>query len=403
MIGWPRRPAAPASRCSSGGHRGLRGAGVFGLPQRLLARLHPAPQQPRPARAVQVRRALVGPGRLAAVLVLAAGHLRTGAAAAPQGGYPPGGARFGHHCGRAGLLPAAGELRRPSVRAGRGHHSAGRQRTESAAAVSRDGDPSAHAVPRLRGHDRAVCLRAGGADHEVSRREVDSHHAPLDHGRLGVSDLRHLSGRALGLRGAGLGRLLGMGPGGERFAAALAHRHRVPAFGDDAGEARHDEGLEHVADLHHVPAGHLRHLPDALRRGQFGTRLCAVGHRHLVCGFPGAHLRHLRVLFRAQPRHLKSEHQLESLVSRESSFLFNNVLLLVSCFAVLWGTLFPVLSEWVQGTKVTVGPPFFNKVNVPIAMVLLLLTGVGPLLAWRKTSLESLKRNFLVSGHSRRG
>ena len=92
----------------------------------------------------------------------------------------------------------------------------------------------------------------------------------------------------------------------------------------------------------------------------------------------------------------KSEHQLESLVSRESSFLFNNVLLLVSCFTVLWGTLFPVLSEWVQGTKVTVGPPFFNKVNVPIAMVLLVFTGIGPLLAWRKTSLESLKKNFLI-------
>src|SRR3954453_24039019 len=94
--------------------------------------------------------------------------------------------------------------------------------------------------------------------------------------------------------------------------------------------------------------------------------------------------------------HLKSEHRLESLVSRESSFLFNNVLLLVSCFAVLWGTLFPVLSEWVQGTKVTVGPPFFNRVNVPIAMFLLLLTAVGPLLAWRKTSFDSLKRNFLI-------
>ncbi|HWR37641.1 MAG TPA: heme lyase CcmF/NrfE family subunit [Clostridia bacterium] len=94
--------------------------------------------------------------------------------------------------------------------------------------------------------------------------------------------------------------------------------------------------------------------------------------------------------------HLKSEHKLESLVSRESSFLFNNVLLLVSCFAVLWGTLFPVLSEWVQGTKVTVGPPFFNRVNIPIAMFLLLLTGIGPLLAWRKTSMESLRRNFLI-------
>lgn len=94
--------------------------------------------------------------------------------------------------------------------------------------------------------------------------------------------------------------------------------------------------------------------------------------------------------------HLKSEHKLESLVSRESSFLFNNLLLLVACFTVLWGTLFPILSEWVQGHKVTVGPPFFNRVIVPIGLLLLLLTAVGPLLAWRKTSLDSLKRNFLL-------
>jgi cytochrome c-type biogenesis protein CcmF len=93
--------------------------------------------------------------------------------------------------------------------------------------------------------------------------------------------------------------------------------------------------------------------------------------------------------------HLRSEHKLESLVSRESSFLFNNLLLLVACFTVLWGTLFPILSEWVQGTKVTVGPPFFNRVNIPVALLLLLLTAVGPLLAWRRTSVESLKRNFL--------
>jgi len=93
--------------------------------------------------------------------------------------------------------------------------------------------------------------------------------------------------------------------------------------------------------------------------------------------------------------HLRSEHKLESLVSRESSFLFNNLLLLVACFTILWGTLFPVLSEWVQGNRVTVGPPFFNRVNVPVALLLLLLTAVGPLLAWRKTSIESLKRNFL--------
>src|SRR5438045_7535382 len=96
--------------------------------------------------------------------------------------------------------------------------------------------------------------------------------------------------------------------------------------------------------------------------------------------------------------HLRSEHRLESLLSRESSFLFQNLVLLASCFAVLWGTLFPVLSEWIQGHKVTVGPPFFNKVSIPVALMLLLLTAVGPLLVWRKTSLESLKRNFLWPG-----
>src|SRR5690349_8303309 len=94
--------------------------------------------------------------------------------------------------------------------------------------------------------------------------------------------------------------------------------------------------------------------------------------------------------------HLRGEHRLESLVSRESSFLFNNLLLLLACFTVLWGTLFPVLSEWVQGHKVTVGPPFFNRVNIPVAIFLLILTAVGPLLAWRKTSIESIKRNFRI-------
>ena len=93
--------------------------------------------------------------------------------------------------------------------------------------------------------------------------------------------------------------------------------------------------------------------------------------------------------------HLKSEHKLESLVSRESSFLFNNLLFVLLCFTILWGTWFPKISELLQGNKVTVGGPFYNRVAVPVVLLLLLLTAVGPLLAWRKTSLESLKRNFL--------
>ncbi len=97
-----------------------------------------------------------------------------------------------------------------------------------------------------------------------------------------------------------------------------------------------------------------------------------------------------------QRSHLKSEQRLESLVSRESSFLFNNLVLLAACFVILWGTLFPILSEYVQGTKVTVGPPFYNRVAIPIGLFLLFLTGVGPLLPWRSTSLRAIRRNFVV-------
>jgi cytochrome c-type biogenesis protein CcmF len=97
-----------------------------------------------------------------------------------------------------------------------------------------------------------------------------------------------------------------------------------------------------------------------------------------------------------QRGHLKTEHHIESLVSRESSFLFNNLVLLTACFVILWGTLFPILSEYVQGSKVTVGAPFYNNVAVPIGLFLLFLTGVGPLLPWRATSLKAIKHNFVL-------
>jgi len=91
---------------------------------------------------------------------------------------------------------------------------------------------------------------------------------------------------------------------------------------------------------------------------------------------------------------LKSPRKMESFTSRESGFLFNNMVFVVLCFSVFWGTLFPVISEAVRGTKITVGPPFFNQMNIPIGLILLALTGIGPLLAWRKTGRKSLIRNF---------
>jgi cytochrome c-type biogenesis protein CcmF len=91
---------------------------------------------------------------------------------------------------------------------------------------------------------------------------------------------------------------------------------------------------------------------------------------------------------------LKSDRRLDSMAGKESAFLFNNLVLVVSCFAIFWGTMFPVLSEWIRGVKISVGPLFFNKINVPIGLLLLLLTGIGPLFAWHKTSWDSLKKVF---------
>jgi len=96
--------------------------------------------------------------------------------------------------------------------------------------------------------------------------------------------------------------------------------------------------------------------------------------------------------------YLKSESQLESVVSRESSFLFNNLILLASCFAVLWGTLFPVISEYATGDKISLDADWYNRLMVPIGLFLLFLTGVGPLFAWRRTSVDSLRRNFQWPG-----
>jgi cytochrome c-type biogenesis protein CcmF len=93
---------------------------------------------------------------------------------------------------------------------------------------------------------------------------------------------------------------------------------------------------------------------------------------------------------------LRSRNELDSWVSREAAFLLNNWILLFCAFFVLFATMFPTLSEAVTGDRITVGPPFFNQWMIPIGLVLLFLTGVGPLLAWRKSTLINLRDSFLV-------
>ena len=88
--------------------------------------------------------------------------------------------------------------------------------------------------------------------------------------------------------------------------------------------------------------------------------------------------------------------ELDSLVSRESSFLLNNVVLVSALFAIFLGTVFPLLSEAVAGVKVSVGAPYFNWVTIPLFLTVIFLMGVGPLIAWRKASWDNLRRNFLA-------
>jgi cytochrome c-type biogenesis protein CcmF len=91
---------------------------------------------------------------------------------------------------------------------------------------------------------------------------------------------------------------------------------------------------------------------------------------------------------------LRTSGTIESFFSREAAFLFNNLLLVGIAFAVFWGTVFPVISEWVRGVKITVGPPFFNRVNAPLGLALLVMMGIGPVIAWRRATPRNLWRAF---------
>lgn len=92
---------------------------------------------------------------------------------------------------------------------------------------------------------------------------------------------------------------------------------------------------------------------------------------------------------------LRTEHRIDSMVSRESAFLLGNVVLVGLCFVIFWGTYFPLISEAVTGRQASVGPPWFDRYTVPLALILVLLTGIGPIISWRRATLSNLRRNFL--------
>lgn len=140
----------------------------------------------------------------------------------------------------------------------------------------------------------------------------------------------------------------------------------------------------------------------------FGTFLTRSGIVSSVHSFAGSNLGPLFLVFLltsnlfalglvlSRREATRTEQPILSLLSRESSFLFNNLIFVSITFAVFWGTLFPVLSEAVAGEKVSVSAPFFNSVTWPLALALLILTGICPLIAWRKATFRNFKRNLLL-------
>src|SRR5438093_292226 len=160
----------------------------------------------------------------------------------------------------------------------------------------------------------------------------------------------------------------------------------VPADGRGLNPLLEDTGMiTHPVALYHGFTGFT--VPYAFTQGSIGI---------LFLGFLALVLLTALGLVAWRWETFRSEGELDSVVSRESAFLLNNVLLVAAAFTVFFGTVFPLLSEAVRGVKVSVGAPFFNQVNVPLFLGLIFLMGVGPLIAWRRASVESLKRNFLA-------
>ena len=93
---------------------------------------------------------------------------------------------------------------------------------------------------------------------------------------------------------------------------------------------------------------------------------------------------------------LRSENRLDSLLSREAVFLANNLVLVAMAFVVFWGTFWPLIAEALTGNRRALGPPWFDRYTVPLALVLVLLSGIGPVIAWRKATASNARRNFLL-------
>jgi cytochrome c-type biogenesis protein CcmF len=124
----------------------------------------------------------------------------------------------------------------------------------------------------------------------------------------------------------------------------------------------------------------------------FGASTLGIPFLLLIVAMIGGSI----ALVASRAESLRAEHRLDSLLSREAAFLLNNLVLVALCFVVFWGTFFPLISEALTGDEASVGPPWFNRYITPLALVLVLLSGIGPLIAWRRATAANLRRNFAL-------
>src|SRR5438552_3228440 len=270
---------------------------------------------------------------------------------------------------------------------------AGRSRPQPAAAKSpADGHSPASPLCGLRGVVHSLRVRDGHAVVGTAPGRMDDAHAAMDAGGVDVADRRAAPRRAVVVRCAGLGRLLGLGPGRERRVHALARRHGVHPFVDGAGAP------PPAADLEREP-GDLAFLLTIF--GTFLTRSGILASVHsftqsligpVFVAFLGLVMVASLLALLARLPQIRDEGWLDSPLSREAMMLLNNVVLLTMAFTIFVGTIFPLIVEAATGAKVTVGPPFFNRLFVPLGVVLLMVMGLGTALRWGRSGAEEMRK-----------
>ena len=184
------------------------------------------------------------------------------------------------------------------------------------------------------------------------------------------------------------------GPGRERRAHALARRHGLPALRDGAGEEGHAAGLER-----HPRRGRLRSfaLRDLLTRSGVISSIHSFTQSSIgpfFLGFIAVVAAFSIALIITRSPQLRSKTRMESLVSREAAFLYNNLFLVALALTILWGVIYPLVSEAARGVAVSVGAPYYDFFAIVFGLPLVLLMGIGPVVAWRRASLRSLARQL---------